>query len=1816
MIREKASKGIALALSFIMSLSGVMPYTNVYAAEPDTSTYKISINESDNGTVSTEQESANAGDPVTVTVYPDQGYVVDEILVEAEEAVELSEESENVFKFMMPASDVTITGKFSKEKIASKEKKTYTASIVKTDGIKLSSDKEKYTSGEKVTVHIDSGKKKLDYISVIADDESFIKTKKNGADYVFTMPANNVVIHAVAKEQNIDGSVEEGIQLFAELENADDIEKGDNFTVSKYSTKYNKGTLRVGYFEVDYDNGKDTEIPAMCIEHESVPPSVGTACTLKHIYTGSTNYKAKITIYNWHNGSEDKSQKIGTYYQGWLFRMIQYYGWGGPGEIDAADGADGYRATALALSVANGHNDNYYGYGSDLIKKIVKLADPPTKFTTYILYSPGGSTQDLAFWTNDTSEGKAQIEKKSTNESISANNKCYSLKGAVYGIYSDKDCKNLVKKLTTRADGTTPKATVDAGTYYVKEITAPKGFLLNTKVYPVTVKADKTTPVEVADEPGSDPIGIELVKADSASNGNGQGDASLAGAEFTIKYYDDFYTKDTLPSEATKTWVVKTVNRNGAYRALLADVCKVSGPDFYKDKNGNTIIPYGTISIEETKAPEGYTLDGAYLKENGSTATSSNVYVTQINDSTGQVQLVGGNKYLKQEDVITGGGAVQKYDKDAKKNEPQGDATLKGAEFTITNQSRNSVWVDADGNGSVEEYKPGSVITTLVTDENGYAATSDSFLPYGSYLMTETKAPEGYKLADPVSKTFQIREDGKVEKVEFNDPVVRGGANIVKYDLETSSNHTLGNGSLAGIKVDLINRSAKKVYVAGKWYEPGSVIATYETDENGSVQIAKDVLPYGTYEFKEQERNAGKIVDVNDSYLHEGTTEGNFQIREEGKIVDKEGSLSNQIKRGDFEIRKIDSENQQTMANVLFKITSVTTGETHYFRTDSNGEYASDGNYHSYRTNSEDDKEGFDPKDVKSNDGMWFGQYSDEEGKIQMVDVNDQLGALPYDLYQITEIKEDGINSDKRMWSGNLTISEDGYKVDMGDIENKKMGLSTTAKDQTSGGHYAKAAEKVTIVDTVEYEGLTRGAKYQMVGTLLDKNTMETVKDANGNEIKVTKDFTASKDSGTVDMTFTIDATTLGGHSLVVMEDCYDEQGALIAFHHDATDEEQTVTILNLHTTAVESESKDKFVKAGETMSITDTVAYEGLNPQLQYQVKGTLVDAETGKAVLDDSGKEILAETELFTPEESNGSVDVNFRFSGKALAGKTLVVFEKLYSADGKVLAAHEDPKDKDQTVYVPGLQTKAVDEASGSKNVLAGENTVIVDTVSYSNLIPGQEYTVKGILVNKETGVALKTTVGEETEDTEDTVDNTLYGTASFVPETASGTIDVKFTFNSADLKGTTLVAFETLSYNGVEIAVHKDLEDEGQTVYLPELQTEAKGPEGTKNILAGKDIEITDTISYKNLIPGQEYSVSGALMNRATGEAVAELESGFKFTPEKSEGTVDVVFKIDASELQGQTLVAYEELGINGKVVAEHKDLTDESQTIYVPELHTTAVDVDTKDHMSKASEKIQIEDSVEYKGLCPGKEYEVTGTLMDKKTGKALEADGKPITATAKFTPEKESGNVTVTFEFDGRKLAGQTLVAFEELTEEGKIIGEHKDLEDKDQTVQIPKIGTTATEGKDHEADAKKITIQDEVKYENLVAGKEYKVTGVLMDKKTKKKVSIDGKEVTATKKFKAEKESGSVTIEFTFDASSLGGRDVVAFETMTIADSGKVVATHEDINDKAQTVSIKGSTKKSGVVQTGDTVKMIVIVAALAVLIGGTGFYLKKKKK
>lgn len=303
----------------------------------------------------------------------------------------------------------------------------------------------------------------------------------------------------------------------------------------------------------------------------------------------------------------------------------------------------------------------------------------------------------------------------------------------------------------------------------------------------------------------------------------------------------------------------------------------------------------------------------------------------------------------------------------------------------------------------------------------------------------------------------------------------------------------------------------------------------------------------------------------------------------------------------------------------------------------------------------------------------------------------------------------------------------------------------------------------------------------------------------------------------------------------------------------------------------------------------------------------------------------------------------------------------------------------------------------------------------------------------------------------------------------------------------------------------------------------------------------------------------------------------------------------------------------------------EDQTEQFTVTAEPGIHTTLTYNDGKGEAPGYGKRVLI-DEVAYTNLAPGKEYSLTGTLMDKETGKPmLDSDGKEITATTTFTPESANGTVTVAFEVDAALFAGKTTVAFEELFQDGKSIAIHADITDENQTITFgpgPKLKTTFTgqNGDKTLTPAKDTKLIDTVcdANEMLTPGVEYTLKLKIHNKTTGEMVTVGGKDYEVTAKFSPQTPQDCGKVIATLDTTGMANTELVAFEYVYDAD-GQLVGTHEDPNDADQTIKLKASDHSGGgagrdLARTGATTALS--GAAALLLAGGGALTLAKRRK
>ena len=1382
---------------------------------------------------------------------------------------------------------------------------------------------------------------------------------------------------------------------------------------------------------------------------------------------GNTNWLIRASYYGYG----------GPGYQTWKSAVVNYWasqGHAGNVQLFSNDAYLGIISNAIVSDALGNYTSNpellwtsgafedYYNGNRRTAWRIMmnNLPAPPDDFECYVFPNTltasageghyyGAHTRQPAVAGYYNPTGNLKIQKSSANASITDGNGAYgSMAGATYGLFKDATAKdNQVGTFTLKADGTSNTIEgLKKGNYYIRELTPPDGYTLDTTVYPAEVLSGKTVTKTFTDAPIVAPD-IQIQKQDALTGQNKpQGDATFTDARYKVSYYDTY--SDTDPGAVNKTakrvWFMKA-DTNG--KILMQEDYKVSGDDFYMNE-GKIAMPLGTYTIQEIKAPSGYKVNKE-VKVVQITAQNYGSVPTQVSKET---------PYL-------GKFALHKSITDGEDSSDTRDEA--GAEFTAVlkkyytqagNDFDKAVKL-AKENGTKYEW------AVVKTDDHGDCKSTD--LVFGEYVLKQTKLGETeVKEFDDVfffvvtnngenvytyGKLKDGREitpssDGLVHYYINNIPV-KASLKIMKKETGTDKVIALNNTAFQIKMLDanekpVKNYSKKTIKTdetglismksAGKWYDTfytnaqnrlsifdkvqlagKNIYEASSNEERGSVTLPVQ-LPVGNYELCEFNPPKGYLLD---------TTPKKFKVSrstitgedEDGELYISSVALD-LAPTGDVKLHKtFKGTNKGPHGSVKFDliatmdIRDASTGEYFYRAGDKVGTYDLGYEYvykgtRLVKTTKIDKATDINVKNLPMGEG---------ESSYKFVEVS------TYENYVLDqkEYPVRFVQKDNKTPSYSNTV----------EVENVPIEIHTTATNAAvKDGKQANSAVEVELKDTVKYSGVVVGRELTMVATLMDKTTGQPVKDASGKTVTGKTVFTPTSREGTVDVKLLFRASDLGGHDVVVFESLLNtglagHENCEIATHKDLNDEGQTVKILDskIHTTAKsENGTHEQQVKKDNKYSLVDTVKYEGLVPGQTYKLTGVLMDKETSTALTDIDKKDIERTVE-FTPETSDGTIDVPFEFEKDDFkANQTLVVFETLTVKERGLeieVANHKDIDDEGQSITLIDIHTTAT---SGNKTHEQGVTKNIVtikDRVQYEGLKPGKEYTINGTLVDKKTGKPIVARMAEV---------ETVKGEDKDKDETTDSTTD-ESTKNDTETKDNTT-----------------------------ESDNKDNTTEDSKNDTDGED---------------KADDESGTKITYVLKDKEEEVKSSVTFTPEKADGYVDVWFAFDGSVLYGgEDVVAFESLEREKIEVATHADIEDEGQTVTIVEIHTLATVNNKKKTYSEGT--IKLKDTVSYKGLKPGTSYELTGTLMSKKTGKAFTVNGKELVSKTKFTPEKYEGKVDVNFEFDAKDVKNAELVVFEDLVNldtETKVT-DHKDINDKDQTVVIEEKPETGIGDSNH----------------------------------------------------------------------------------------------------------------------------------------------------
>lgn len=1078
-------------------------------------------------------------------------------------------------------------------------------------------------------------------------------------------------------------------------------------------------------------------------------------------------------------------------------------------------------------------------------------------------------------WFNYDFGGELEIQKKSANESITDNNSCYTFEGIKYGVYEDAGCTKLTTTMTLNDNGYAKSEEIKKGTYYVKEISTNGSYAMSDAVTTVEVPSGDVVKIEVIDEPLEDPDGLIVRKYDADS---GQflpsGDAKLALAEYTFEYvggyaysteqFDQIKTSGTI----SRTWVMRT-NDRGSTSLLMGDSSfefadqsynyKVSGDPFFYSLSGRVTLPIGSVRVHETKAPEGYNLsDRTYL-----------VRIVPDPANPGWTKFEGDSELIQDgntatdatkaaEQVARGGVTIYKRDAETKQDVPQPGTDWNGVAFEIINRSAAEVTYDG------VKIPVGGVVATIKTSaSNGVATTGNEKLQYGTYGIREVTTSDAYIMSDTDERTFEIREQGQMVVLDGDDAVHN---QVKRGDFEFVKITERNPERLAGVPFLITNKASGEAHVvvtdSNGQAKTGAGWNAHTAATNGN-DAAVDANGDGV--FSDEEKAAVDTTKL-DSYA--GVWFGHDA---EGNMAAQPNDSLGALPYGDYTVEEL-----RVPANRLYELVNFDVSVRRHDASIDLGtitDMRPDVKIPWIGTSARDGADG-DRLLVRDPEALVIDRA--EYSNLDAGDMYRMVGTLmdkgtgepvrdpegnpitAEKVFVAEDVKgfvELAFGFDATTVQGDVVVFETLYKdgvdepvakhEDIDDyyqtVKIYEPAIGTTLVDGMDGDKTIVSDDVIKLVDTVTYKNLVPGKEHTVTGALYkvsgegESESVEPFCDAEGNPVVATATFTPVEANGTVDVAFEFSGALIETDMSLVAYEQVLRLGTVVASHEDPKDPSQTVTVVEpeIGTMATDAKDGDHEIEAAKSVTINDAVAYKNLIPGREYELNLTVMQkTEAGATpLLNADGKPYTA-TQAFTPETADGVAVVTVTIDSTELAGADLVMFEQL-TLNGEIIATHEDPNDEDQTVHVtePKIGTTATDKTDGDHRILASRSAVIVDEVAYSGLTPGEEYILKGVIMDKETG---KPVIAGDRE---------VRAEMRFTPNSPNGTVSLEFTFDASALGDKKLVVFEELYKNDEPVAEHKDINDEAQTVEvvtpLPSTGTNTPTPAGKSYAKTGVD-----------------------------------------------------------------------------------------------------------------------------------------------------------------------------------------------------------------------------------------------------------------------------------------------------------------------------------------------------------------------------------------
>lgn len=1228
--------------------------------------------------------------------------------------------------------------------------------------------------------------------------------------------------------------------------------------------------------------------------------------------------------------------------------------------------------------------------------------------------------------------GSLKIKKSSANTEMTNGNSCYSLAGAVYGVYN-ADTDKQVATMTTDKNGEASVDKILAGAYYVKEKTAPKGYAIDTKAHNITIKSNQTTTLKVSDNPQNDPAGVLLQKYDSETGESiPQGDGSLAGAEYTVKYYNGLYDslEDLNGVKPTRTWVYKT---NSSGRLLLRDTSLlVTGDALYYSSDGYVTLPIGTVTIQETKAPEGY-----FINEE--------IYIDQVTPE-GTVETV--HTYNKPNDDTAQSEKVKKMRLHIHKSGGDGDVPLGDAEFSIKLKSEVQEALDAGytyaeiWKGIDEKGRPQSGVSSariaaaqviapdydvVTTNDNGDAYTEA--LAFGTYVGKETDTPKNYKPTADFEFTINKDEsevveiENKMVHVYLNDKPVKAYVKMVKKDADSGKTVVL-NSATFKIKAleDIYDRQTNtllyhagdfvKQKVSGVWHEEFTTnskgeIGTF-AGENGSVTTPLQ-LEVGKYELTE--------ITVPEGYL---VPEGDVEF-----TIDNVLDMPTEDADGDKTIEVV-MENAQPKGKITLEKTIEEIEDADFALIDKNADMSGI----KFGLYAAEDIIDMADGEVKFDKGDLVGEYNlSKDGKLT-------IEGLWVGDYQLKELETlPGLVLDDTVYDVNITKTDNTTKVISvaKEVVNKTTRTEITKTDVT--GDKELPGAKLTLTDKETGKEVTSWTSTEeafVIAGLVEGKTYVLT------EVVAPDGYVLS--SSSVEFTVKEDGTT----TTATMKDKYvdivknDLDGnVLYGAKFEVTDENNKV-VDSWEVTKDDPQHKVRNLVEGKTYTLTETYAPDGYVMAAPVEIKVTedkenqtytVVDKQVEFSKTDVDGN-LLAGMEYEVKDLATDSVvdkgvtnDENPVLLNGLTVGHT---YELIETKEPENFVKKAEPLTftvtDEMEIQKVSLKDKFVEVTKSDVNgepVVGAEFTVfdndgeVVDSWTTStephkvkNLVEGQSYTLEEVYAPEGYVKALPVTI----EVSKDSV-NQVYTV-----------VNKQVEFKKVDMDGNALTGMEYVVTNDrTKEIVDRGVTNAKMTTYLNNLtvgETYTIYEKATPHGYATKAEPLTFTVTedaetqvvtlenkYVEVIKEDPagntvYGAELAVLDKETGEAI----DNWTVTEE------DPAHKV-VGLTEGKTYILTEQYAPEGFVMATDIEFTvndTENQTITMVDKQVAFAKVDTDGK------------------LIAGMEYTVTSDktkqIVDKGVTNADEVvylnglvAGGTYTLTETGTPEGYATAVPITF---------------------------------------------------------------------------------------------------------------------------------------------------------------------------------------------------------